>query len=259
MPFSKIITVIYLLLSLLFISCGSSNKLIKGGEVEGEASANNIINNHYNNTLDFKTIRGKVKVDYDDGDNSQSVTLSLRMEKDKAIWLSAPLAVVKVYLTPERASFYNTLDGTYFDGDFGFISELLGAELNFYNLQNLLIGEAVFNLKDAKYSANISKNAYQLKPVKDNGLYKMLFLLEPLHYKMALQQLSQPEKSRLLNVEYKTYQSVSGLPFPDELLITAEEGTAKTTIKAAFKNIEFNQKLNFPYQIPGGYKQVTIK
>lgn len=80
----KIVLKALIALSLLTIitSC-ASKKLVIGGAVSEKLSAKNIIKNHYQNTLQFKTLRGRVKVDYTTGASSQGFTLSLRMEKDK--------------------------------------------------------------------------------------------------------------------------------------------------------------------------------
>src|SRR5690606_22384048 len=161
----KIFYFLILLSALILNSCKSTQALATG-EIKSNLSAKNIISNHYKNQLDFKTIRGRLKVDFEDGDTSQGFTLSLRMEKDKAIWLSATLSMVKVLITPDRVSFYNKLDNTYFDGDFSYLSKLLGTELDFEKVQNLLIGQAIFNLKEEKYSATVASNNYLLKDRK---------------------------------------------------------------------------------------------
>lgn len=253
-------TIFLLLVSvgtIILNSCKTSQVLAKG-EIKSNLSAKNIILNHYKSHLDFKTIRGRLKVDFDDGKNSQGFTLSLRMEKDKAIWLSATLSLVKVLITPDRVSFYNKLDNTFFDGDFSYLSELLGTDLDFEKVQNLLVGQAIFDLKQDTYFASVANNNYQLKPKKDIELFKRLFLIEPNNFKMALQQLAQPEKGRLLNINYQAYQEVEKRPFPDQLIIEAEEYGKKTHIAVAYKNIEFNQKVTFPYSIPNGFKDISL-
>jgi len=68
---------------MLIVSC-KSNKVITEGTVNDKLSAKVIIKTHYQNQIDFKTIRGKMKIDYSDGESSRGVSVSLRMEKDKA-------------------------------------------------------------------------------------------------------------------------------------------------------------------------------
>ena len=62
----------------------------------------------------------------------------MRMEKDqKILIMSTPISVVKALITPEKVSFYNKLDNTYFEGDFKYLSDLLGTDLDFEKVQNL--------------------------------------------------------------------------------------------------------------------------
>ncbi|MCK0192612.1 DUF4292 domain-containing protein [Arenibacter sp. F20364] len=241
----------------LFFSCKSTS-VIMGGAVDEKLTAKAIIRNHYYSHLSFKTLSGKMRIDYSDGGSTQSVSVSFRMEKDKAIWLSAPLGIVKAYITPERVSFYNKLDNEYFDGNFSYLSQLLGTDLNYEKVQNLLLGEALFDLRDEKYTVDIANDTYQLKPKKAGDLFKTLFQIEPLNYKMATQQLSQPWEKRLLEISYKNYQKVNKWILPGEIDILAVDGDNTNNITVEYRNMEFNRALNFPYNIPNGFKEIVL-
>jgi hypothetical protein len=248
------------MMSLFFLVLGAckSTKTITGGEVDAGLSAKNIINNHYSNAANFKTLSGRVKIDYANGKESQGVNVSLRMEKDKVIWMSAPLGMVKAHITPNRVSFYNKLQNEYFDGDFSYLSQLLGTELDFEKVQNLLLGNAVLDLRKEKFTSNIYEGNYQLKPKNARDLFKILFQLEPKNFKIASQEISQPEKSRQLQAKY-TYQNISGNVLPDEIKIVAEEAGDLTTIDLSFRNVELNKPMSFPYKVPKGFDKITLK
>lgn len=243
---------------LLSIMSCKSTKVATVGTVDDRLSARAVIREHYQNHLQFKTISGRLKIDYSDGESSQGVAVSLRMEKDKAIWISAPLGMVKAYITPGRVSFYNKLQNEYFDGDFTYLSNLLGTELDFEQVQNLLLGQAIFDLKDDKYEVAVADDTYRLKPKKVAELFKILFEVEPKNFKMATQQLSQPLKKRLLQVNYKNYQKIHKWILPYEIAIAAIDGEVRNTIDIEYRNIEFDQDLNFPYRIPKGYQEIVL-
>ncbi|MDX1769146.1 MAG: DUF4292 domain-containing protein, partial [Arenibacter troitsensis] len=166
--------------------------------------------------------------------------------------------IVKAYITPDRVSFYNKLDNEYFDGNFSYLSQLLGTDLNFQKVQNLLLGEPLFDLRDEKYTVEIANDNYQLKPKKAGDLFKTLFQIEPLNYKMAAQQLSQPWEKRLLEINYKNYQKVNKWILPGEIEILAVDGDNTNNITVEFRNMEFNRALNFPYNIPNGFKEIVL-
>ncbi|GLB48103.1 DUF4292 domain-containing protein [Neptunitalea lumnitzerae] len=245
-------------MTVVVASC-ASKKVIGEGTANTGYAAKKIIKNHYINELEFTTIKGKVDVKYKDEHASNSFSLNLRMEKDKAIWLSAFFGVVKAYITPEGVSFYNKLEGTYFEGDFAYISDLLGTEIDFEKLQNVLLGQAIVDLKQEKYNNSVVENRYQLKPEDPMGPFKLLFQLEPIYYKMSLQEVSQPSENRVSSISYTSYQNIDGQAFPDEIAVSVDGPEGKSDIEIEYKNIEFNKKVTFPYNVPNGYKQITLE
>jgi hypothetical protein len=75
---------------------------------------------------------------------------------------------------------------------------------------------------------------------------------------MASQQLSQPLKRRLLQINYKQYQKINKWILPDEIAIATIEGDKRNTIDIEYRNMEFNQNLSFPYKIPNGFDEIVL-
>ncbi len=131
--------VLGLALALVLISCGGSQKVTQNA-VE-TAAKTKILKSHNTAAIEFKTLQSRLGVKYQDKNQSQSITVDLRMEKGKQIWMSTRIAgftLAKVYITPDRVQFYEKLQKRSFDGDFQLISDFLGEELNFEQLENLL-------------------------------------------------------------------------------------------------------------------------
>ena len=254
----KLLQRLSLLTLVIFISSCKSTKTIAAGDIDASLTTKRIITNHYKNELDFETLSGKIKIDYDNGDKSQGISVNFRMRKDETIWISAPFGVVKAIITPERVSFYNKLQNEYFDGDFSYLSNLLGTDLDFDKVQNLLLGDAVLDLRDEKYSSKVVNGNYDLEPKKANDLYKILFAIEPKNFKIAEQELSQPSENRFLKMDYQ-YQSLDLKIIPATISIEALSSDDKTTIELEYRNMEFGKQLNFPYKIPKGFKEIVLK
>tara|TARA_Y100001935_G_C17254228_1_gene482724 strand:- start:154 stop:942 length:789 start_codon:yes stop_codon:yes gene_type:complete len=240
-----------------FVSCKSAKSVVSGN-VDPNLSTKKIIANHYKNQTDFRTLNGRVRIDYSDGSSEQSFNVGLRMKKDSVIWISATLGIVKAYITPEKVSFYNKLEGEYFEGDYGYLSDLLGVELDFDKVQNLLLGNAIYDLRKQKYGATVNGNQYELRPKKADELTKLLLLLEPKNFKAAAQFLAQPLEDRSLHVKY-SYQKNAGRVFPENIHIQALNGGSANLISLEFKNLKVNESLNFPYKIPKGFKEIVLK
>ncbi|MDT7828964.1 DUF4292 domain-containing protein [Pricia sp. S334] len=246
------------IVAMLALSC-KTKKVIADGTLDESLSAKAIIRTHYDNAIDFKTLSGKMRIDYSDGEDSQGVSVSLRMKKDEAIWISAPFGVVKAYITPGRVSFYNKLQNEYFDGDFAYLSKFVGMELDFEQVQNLLLGQALLDLKDVKYDATVAGGNYHLKPKRPLNLFKVLFQVEPDNYKMASQQLSQPLKKRLLQINYNGYQKIDNWLLPLRIAIAAIDNDERSTINIEYRNVDFDRPMRFPYQIPNGFDEIKLK
>ena len=246
-------------MALIAFSC-KSKKVVTDGSLDENLSAKAIIRSHYQNAIDFKTLSGKMRIDYSDGDDAQGVSVSLRMEKDKAIWISAPFGVVKAYITPGRVTFYNKLQNEYFDGDFAYLSKYVGVELDFEQVQNLLMGQALLDLKPAKYDASVTGENYQLKPKKAMELFKVLFQVNPKNFRMASQQLSQPLKEAVVANQLFRLRADRQVPAsPKNSGGRHRQREERSTIDIAYRNIEFDRPLNFPYDIPDGYDEIKLK
>ncbi|MCM4159174.1 DUF4292 domain-containing protein [Antarcticibacterium flavum] len=250
--------VIILVVTLFTASCGSRKK---AAEIEDAATAE-VITRHYDNQADFKTLSSRMRLNYQDEERSQSVTVSFRMEKDETIWISAQLLgipLAKALITRDRVSYFEKIGKTYFDGDYSLLSKWLGTPLDYDKLQNLLLGQAIYDLREDRYVLTESSRGYQLVPA--NGAadaIRKMFLLDPQNYKASAQQLNQDRENRNVTVTYPKYQRVSGRTLPEEIKIVANEGGRGTNIDISLRSVSFNENLNFPFEIPSGYDEIVI-
>lgn len=243
----------------VLVSCGArkaTNKLPKE-----DAEVARVISKHYKNETDFETLQGRLRVHFQNESTDQAITVSFRMKKDDTIWMSGrilgfPLA--KVLITPNSVQYYERFNQTYFDGDFSLLSNLLGTPLDFEKVQNLLIGQAVYDLKKERYSLTNSSRGYELSPSEEEFIQKT-FLLDPETYKTLGQQISQEAQNRNVIITYPKYQTVDGKVFPEEIKIIANDGTANSLINMEFRSLEFNVPVSFPFSIPEGYEEIVLK
>jgi len=256
----KIFSKIVLIFLLIFTSC-KSNKSTVDSNINS-ISTKKIINSHYGADFDQKTINAKINAKYKDEKTSVSFSIKLRLEKDKTIWMSATkfgIPVAKVKITPSRVVYYEKMQRTYFDGDFSLLSKWLGAELDYEKVQNILLGQAVLNLKKGKYNSEIADKLYQLKPKKDADLFGILFFMNPDNFKVNRQEIRNQEKQQLLSVSYPNYSKIKGEQFPKNIDIRAIDHKKITTINIEYRTVEFNESLTFPFSIPNGYKEISLK
>ncbi len=251
---------LYLFIVLLAITSCKSSKITDTNTGLG-MSAKKVIKNHYNNAFDKETITAKLKVKYSGKSNLPGVTASLRIKKDETIWVSLTkfgFPVGKVLITPNRVTYYEKINRTYFDGDFSLLSNWLGTELNFEKVQNLLFGQAILNLKDEKFLLDLHKDKYQLTPKKKNDLFSILFLINPINFKINSQKINQKEENKTLTINYNNYTKIDNEVFPKEIHIIASDTQNTSSIDVNYKSIVFNSPVSFPFKIPKHYKRIVL-
>jgi hypothetical protein len=225
-------------------------------------SVNDIVSTHNAAAPNFKTLAGRVQVAYEDSKKEQSITVSLRIEKDKIIWIKASIlgfTLAKVLITPERVSYYETISNTYFEGDFALLSNLLGTEINFKKAQDILLGQSIFNLDSSKYKSEVVLDKFKLQPRRQSQNFIHSILLNTENFKVNTETLSQPNDKRILNVRYDDYRLIEGGFYPSVIEINASEKESKTKIGLKFRKIDLNVNVRFPFTIPEGYEEIQLK
>ena len=251
----------YILVLSIFLTSCKPKKAVTNTSVMSMPTKK-IIKNHYNNSFGKKTIKAKLKAKYQDKNTSQSLTIKLRMEKDKSIWMSGAylgFPVAKVLITPNRVTYYEKVKKTYFDGDFRLLSDFLGTEVDFEKLQNLLIGQTILNLKNQRYTSTTEGASYLIEPKRQEELFDILFWLNPSTFKVNRQEVRQPIAQKRLTVSYDEYQKVANEIFPKKINLVAINKAKKTLLELEYRTVIFNEKVTFPFKIPTGYKEIKLK
>ncbi|WP_282134825.1 DUF4292 domain-containing protein [Seonamhaeicola maritimus] len=249
--------IIITLFVITLFNCKSA-KTVSGGEANYSLSSRQLIKENNKKSPDYKTIKSTLKITYDDGKNTQSHSVNFRAKKDETLWMSATFSVVKALVTPDKVSFYNKLDNTYFEGDYAYLSGLLGTDLDFQKVQSLLIGDAIYDLKEDNYKLSVDDESYILQPKKQRELFEIFFLLDPSLFKLKSQQISQPQELRHLQIDYLSHQEVDKQILPEKVKVIAVEANEELIIGLEFKNVTLNEDLRFPFKIPSGYKEIKL-
>ena len=223
-------------------------------------SSKSVIKNHYKNAFNKKTLIARLKIKYKGKENLPGFTASLRLKKDETIWISLSkfgLPLGKLLITKDKVQFYEKMNRTFFEGDFALLSNWAGTTLDFEKVQNLLIGQAILNLKDRKYSMSIQDKKYSLQPKKAYQLFNILFLINAENFKINSQEVQQ--KDNKITINYTNYVTIDDETFPKEIFIKASDGRNLSTVDVNYRTVEFNRAVSFPFKIPTGYKKIVLK
>lgn len=219
-----------------------------------------VLDNYYNNSFKNKTVKASLKIKYKGDKKIPQVNASLRIDKDKVIWMSISkfITVGKLKITPNKVQFYNNIDQTYFDGDFSLLSNLLGTEVNFQQVQNILLGEAIYSLNKDDYKIDIEGDSYIFTPKENDDRFNIFFWLDNNNFKAKKQEIRQNNGDKLLSVQFTEFEKVEEVTFPKHLYILAKDNEKTSTIDIDYKSIKLDLPLRYPFTIPEGYSEIKL-
>jgi hypothetical protein len=254
----KIVAIAIVVISLA--SCKTKQAVVAEGTAGESKSAKQIADGHYSNTKDFKTLYIRASANYKDSKQSQNVSADIKIKKDQTILVSVKflgITMAKALITPTRVSYYEKINGTYFDGDYTVLSRWLGTELDYAKVQNMLTGEALYDLTKGMYQASLENGQYRLQSTDRSAITKQFFF-EGANYLLKKQVVSQAgEQPRSLEIQYPAHKEYPKAVLPAEIKIEAEQKET-VNIRIEYNTVTFDEDLSFPYDVPEGFEQIFI-
>ena len=218
-----------------------------------------VINGHYKNQHDFKTLNIRANAKYEDEKQSHSMNADIRIKKDEIIWINIKflgIPMAKAMITPTKVSYYEKINNTYFEGDFSMLSNWLGTDLDFNKVQNLFLGKAIDDLTKDRWISEVVDKMFKLSSPTDVDVSQE-FYFEGANYLLKKETIKQVSQNRNLEIRYPSYKEDKGMFLPNEINIKAEQKD-KIAIDIEYKNTTFNENLSYPYSVPSGYTAVEI-
>ncbi|MFV8358906.1 DUF4292 domain-containing protein [Flavobacterium sp. LS1P3] len=256
---------IVVLIALFMVSCKSkaiaieaSNEPIAAAE---KMSAKKIIENHYNNKNEFSTLYIKSSARYADDKQTQNVTAEIKIKKDEQILVSIRflgITMAKALITPKTVSYYEKINGKYFEGDFSSLSQWLGTDLDYNKIQNMLLGQAIDDLTKGKYLETLFEQTYRLDDTSNKNTKKSFFF-DTDKFLVQKQEITQTAEERMIKVAYADNKVYNESILPTSVLINTFQKKGNTEINLEYNSVTFNEELSFPYSVPNGYKRIIIK
>ena len=245
----------------LMMSCKSKSVVAEASVKATRLTADEIIENHYNNKNNFSTLYIKSNARYVDDKQTQNVTAEIKIKKDEQILISIRflgITMAKALITPTSVNYYEKINGSYFEGDFRGLSKWLGTDLDFNKIQNMLLGDAIDDLNKGKYTESLIEQTYRLDDFSNNNTKKSFFF-DADKFLIKRQEITQIAENRTIKVVYSDNKVYNEATLPSNVLINTLQTKGKTEINLDYNTVSFNEELSFPYSVPNGYKRIIIK
>lgn len=209
------------------------------------------------NHIDFTTFSGKVEVAYSNNGKSNDFDAKIQIQKGNTIWLSitGPLGIelARGLITQDSVKILNRLQREYTATSISYLQKQIGLPLNFTTLQDLLLGNPIFLNEEKSHFEPQQTNI--LVTSEDNEFKNVLTLLLPGYLpKLSLLTDAKNPEGRNATLTYDNYQQEASYAFSTERNIQVKY-KSDINIQMKFKNYQFNQQVNMPFSIPGGYSR----
>jgi len=217
-----------------------------------EQKADFLVDKVVTNQVKADWFNSRVKLNVE-GDAVMNIGLSgtLRMEKDKAIWLSLKkfgFEVARALITPDSAYVLNRVNGDHVAEDLGYVQRKMNFPANFQMLQAMVLGNPVFFTKD--FETKLDSTGYTLW--SETSSPKSTYLLNGEDFSLQAMAFEEYNPNRLMKVNLENYKTVGGNRnfSHDRYFDIRSESTGNMKVKLVFSNVEFDVEKNMPFSKP---------
>lgn len=247
---------------LIFTSCKTKRKMtMPSHDTPTEISAANAasIKTFEMNNLDFHTFSGRAKTKIEMGKNVHDVTLNVRIERNKAIWLSVTailgVEVARVLITPDSVKILNKLQGEYIAKPFVYIYNYTNPGITFATLQDLLMANVSSNLlRTENIQVASATDEFIVVGIKEQLSYQYRINKENRPFNFILQEVGGTHN---LEAFYGNYANTDGYNFPQNIALNIVGEDVSLKAQLGYNRVTFNENIEMPFSVSGRYKVIN--
>ena len=202
----------------------------------------------------FNTFSGKAKTKLDINGSSNDVTLNIRIQRDKKIWVSitaiAGIEVARAMITPDSLLLINKLQSVYLRKPFSYINKYAGKQVNYKTLESVLLGNAIPELLTEDADFTPAGGNLTLSGNLNEVVFKLI--LGP-DLKVTQTNLSNQAAGQSLQVANNTFIQAANRVMPSQIDINSTVKDKKIQVNLHYTKTDFDVPVEFPFSIPSRY------
>ncbi len=257
-----------------------------------------LLKRYESNEFKFDWIGMKLDAEFITMGNSQGFKANVRMRRDSAIWITISPAlgieVFRILVTPDSLWYISKIPDNkyYYKGNFQVISDVVGTDLDFNMLQDLLIGNAIgLDEDEGRFRSEVDNNLHLLISkykrkirrvvgVDDRRLegdtivvnpndprYKRTveraeddlivsrYWLEPKNYRLVQSVFNDLIKQRTMEVRYSDFHQSGQQFYPSKCLMKTTRFDNRQELTFEINKLVTDKTFDFPFEIPDGFQR----
>lgn len=241
-------------IAVIFLAAGC-NKSMRGKDgrdgVSAARKSGKVIRGLEDNRFSTQYLEGKARVKVESEQFNIGGTAVIRVEQDKAIWVSVKkfgFEGARALIRPDSFFVINRLNGDYTAEPLSFIEEKYKIPARFDLLQEMVMGNAVF------FSRNLdleTQGESFILTGKDNR-FATRHVIDARGYKLQTMQLTELAQNRKLSISNQNFQRVEGVngepDFAYDRIITVDAGPQSGKFELSFNRLSFDGPLAMPFR-----------
>ncbi|HAJ98664.1 MAG TPA: hypothetical protein DCM62_01425 [Bacteroidales bacterium] len=252
-------------LQLFFVGCRPLRQVIELDEAQRSAElAHRNIHAHHAN---YESYSARFSGTALWAGNTQPVSGSIRIQKDQAIWISlAPLLgieIARIVIRPDSVWFLNRLNTTYFIGDLSFFNELVGTNLDFFMMQDVLMGNDFSHFTNHPPQTSQEGNLLKLNfsrrdrntPEEPLWITHSLWV-DPQTHRLAQSLVVLPEFMQQIRIRYDRMAAVNGQKLPEQVQVSLLSDGTSAELSIQLSRIQINTPVNITFSVPPRYRHL---
>ena len=238
------------------------------------------------NELKFDWLSLKANAEAAVDSKKNSFKANIRIKKDSAIWISiSPLVgieIVRLLATKDSVKMLNRLQSNYFIGGYEYLGEKMNADINFYMLQAILVGNSMVeeievdeakvsnkkdhyllsSLKKGKLKKAIEKHDKIDKTIEKVGNIVSTLWINNTTFKVDRQGIYDLKEDLSLAIDYTKFEVINDINLPQEKQLLPHNlalnfsGRSEGELKISYTKATLNKAKKLSFAIPEKYEQV---
>lgn len=205
--------------------------------------------------IQFNTFSAKAKMHYEGGEKSLDFVANIRIKKDSIIWVSVTVAgivqVARAIITPDSFKAVLYTEKEVYQGPISKANQILPEGLDFYSLQNVLLGNPVLNNATASSAAEESQN-WIIRMLQNNYIEQLQFDKGDSTLRMS-QLITQGSVNKSLMHTMSNFSMLNNIKIALDRKLNILNDSTAIMVEMNYSNMALDNELSYPFSIPKNY------
>lgn len=218
----------------------------------------------------FDWITSKINAEVDEGGKKTSFSITYKAKKDSVIWATISkmgIEAARALITRDSVKIMNRIDATYFNGDFNFIRQAFGVDVDFDILQSAITGNPLPQYNEDDFKSFVDKDHYMLSTARKRKLRRTIqksdtlnllahsIWLEPRTFKISRLGIYDFNVNQNLEIFYSNFTPIEAQLFPFRVLFKLT-GEIPVQINLHYTKVSKDVPQSLPFTIPEKYARL---